>query len=159
LLLPSRPRSVPTFLLLDEVLSVGDLPFQQQCIERIKEFRSSAKTILFVTHSRQHVIGLCDRAILLETGRLTSDGNAEGVIEAYHRSMFSLLTPSGIEFLLGTNVYLWTKNFFQSFSIALAISLAAERNQFDFRRCRSFKILPIWRLLPKCTLAASEPMA
>jgi ABC-type polysaccharide/polyol phosphate transport system ATPase subunit len=55
----------PDTLLLDEVLSVGDLPFQEKCIERIKSFHLAGKTILFVTHSLSYATSFGDRAILL----------------------------------------------------------------------------------------------
>jgi ABC-type polysaccharide/polyol phosphate transport system ATPase subunit len=65
----------PDILLLDEVLSVGDISFQQKCINRIRSFHDSHKTILFVTHSVQYATSFCDRAILMEKGRVEADGN------------------------------------------------------------------------------------
>ena len=75
----------PDILLLNEVLPVGDIPFRQKCTKPIKRFHDSGKTILFVTHSPQHVISLCDRAILLDSGDSIADGSLERVIETYYR--------------------------------------------------------------------------
>src|SRR5207248_999485 len=58
----------PDILILDEILAVGDLGFQQKCFTRIDNFRRAGKTILFVSHSIQDVVQHCDRAILLEKG-------------------------------------------------------------------------------------------
>ena len=74
----------PDILLLDEVLSVGDISFQQKCIDRIRSFHDSHKTILFVTHSLQYATSFCDRAILMEKGRVEADGSPQSVIEIYH---------------------------------------------------------------------------
>jgi ABC-2 type transport system ATP-binding protein len=63
----------PEILLVDEVLSVGDEAFQHKCIERIKRFQREGRTILFVTHSLDQVTQLCDRAIMLDHGRMVID--------------------------------------------------------------------------------------
>jgi len=73
----------PDILLLDEVLSVGDLSFQEKCIERIKRFHDSRKTILFVTHSLDYATSFCDRAILMESGRVIRDGDPQAVVDLY----------------------------------------------------------------------------
>jgi len=64
----------PDILLVDEVLAVGDEPFQRKCMERIKGFQHEGRTIVLVTHSLDQVAELCDRAIVLERGRLIADG-------------------------------------------------------------------------------------
>ncbi len=77
----------PDILLLDEILSVGDLSFQQKCVERIKRFHDAGKTILFVTHSLQYATSFCDRAILLEAGRVSAQGEPQSVVDAYQTSL------------------------------------------------------------------------
>ncbi len=77
----------PDILLMDEILAVGDYSFQQKCFDRIQRFRASGKTILFVTHSMQQVSEYCDRAILLEKGRIIGDGRPEHVIDLYKASL------------------------------------------------------------------------
>lgn len=65
----------PDVLLVDEVLSVGDEPFQRKCMDRIREFQSEGRTIIVVTHSMDQVADLCDRAIVLDHGNVEVDGN------------------------------------------------------------------------------------
>ncbi|RYV51366.1 ABC transporter ATP-binding protein [Pengzhenrongella frigida] len=64
----------PDILLVDEVLAVGDEPFQRKCMERIKGFQHEGRTIVLVSHSLDQVAELCDRAIVLERGLVTADG-------------------------------------------------------------------------------------
>jgi len=52
-------------LLIDEVLSVGDMAFQEKCVERMKEFKRRGVAIVFVSHNLQAVTGLCERALYL----------------------------------------------------------------------------------------------
>jgi lipopolysaccharide transport system ATP-binding protein len=59
----------PDVLLIDEVLAVGDFAFQQKCFERLAEFRRCGAAIVFVSHSMQAIVALCDKAILLRPGR------------------------------------------------------------------------------------------
>lgn len=73
----------PEILILDEVLAVGDVKFQEKCLNRIDEIRSSGVTVLFVSHSPQSVIDLCTRGIVLDDGRLVSDGDAQSAAEKY----------------------------------------------------------------------------
>jgi len=76
----------PDILLLDEILGVGDAPFQQKCFERIGNFRKAGKTILFVSHSMGQVSEHCDRAMFIEQGSIMADGPPDEVIEAYKNS-------------------------------------------------------------------------
>lgn len=75
----------PEILLIDEVLAVGDEPFQKKCLDRIARFRAQAVTILLVTHNMNHVLEHCDCAIWLENGRVAASGQPEAVVEAYRR--------------------------------------------------------------------------
>jgi lipopolysaccharide transport system ATP-binding protein len=61
-------------LLLDEVLAVGDAKFQERCKARIVELKASGRTILFISHDLAAVRQLCDRALLLDHGRLAAEG-------------------------------------------------------------------------------------
>jgi len=65
----------PDILLVDEVLAVGDEPFQRKCMDRIRGFQHEGRTIVLVTHSLDTVADLCDRAIVLESGRMIADGD------------------------------------------------------------------------------------
>jgi ABC-type polysaccharide/polyol phosphate transport system ATPase subunit len=73
----------PDILLIDEILAVGDFAFQQKCKERLRSFRERGKTILFVTHSADDLVTLCDRAILLDQGVMVFDGHPRKALETY----------------------------------------------------------------------------
>jgi ABC-2 type transport system ATP-binding protein len=79
----------PDVLLLDEVLAVGDEAFQQKCFGRIGDFKRAGGTIVFVSHDPSAVERLCDRAIMLEHGRVLEEGPADEVVRAYHRRLVS----------------------------------------------------------------------
>ncbi len=72
----------PDVLVIDEVLAVGDMAFQQRCIERMHEFRESGVAIVFVSHNLQAVSTLCQRAVFL-AGSVKAEGPTDGVIHAY----------------------------------------------------------------------------
>ena len=66
----------PDILLVDEVLAVGDEPFQRKCLDRIKRFQREGRTIVLVTHALDQVVDICNRAVVLEHGRVLADGTA-----------------------------------------------------------------------------------
>ncbi len=74
---------VPDILLIDEVLAVGDAGFQRKCLTRIKEIKDQGTTILFVSHSPDDVQRICTRAICLENGVKTFDGDVDEAINVY----------------------------------------------------------------------------
>lgn len=76
----------PDILIVDEVLSVGDQAFQRRCAERMKELTSDGRTVLFVSHSMQAVRAMCDKALLLEEGRVARFDSVEVVTSTYLRS-------------------------------------------------------------------------
>ncbi len=76
----------PDILIVDEALSVGDEAFQRKCFRRIDAMRKTGATILFVSHSSQTVVQLCDRAFWLEGGILRMDDSPRNVVAAYHRA-------------------------------------------------------------------------
>ena len=76
----------PDILLVDEVLSVGDAPFQRKCEERLARFRARGVTVLLVTHSLPLLIETCSRALLLEPGRPVTIGSAREIAEHYAAS-------------------------------------------------------------------------
>jgi len=73
----------PAFLIIDEVLAVGDASLQARCTEKIVEVKNAGKGLLIVSHAGSTVQKLCDRAIWLEHGELAMDGATEEVIAAY----------------------------------------------------------------------------
>jgi len=78
----------PDILIVDEALAVGDAQFQHKCYRRLRELREVGTTILFVTHSTDTVVQLCDRAVLMEAGQIVLDGEPRPVAEEYIRRLF-----------------------------------------------------------------------
>jgi lipopolysaccharide transport system ATP-binding protein len=74
----------PDVLIVDEALSVGDAYFQHKSFERIREFRKLGTTLLIVSHDRAAMQSICDRAILLDSGRLAKQGTPEEVMDYYN---------------------------------------------------------------------------
>jgi lipopolysaccharide transport system ATP-binding protein len=83
----------PDVLLIDEVLSVGDMGFQQRCIERMGDFKKQGATIVFVSHNLQAVANLCDRALYLHGG-VRAIGPSQEVIEKYVRAVDRPRSPT-----------------------------------------------------------------
>ncbi len=77
----------PDILLIDEVLSVGDEAFQRKCIERVKKFQSDGRTILFVTHGADLVRRICDRAIVLDHGKMVVDAAPGEAVRVFRESL------------------------------------------------------------------------
>jgi len=76
----------PEVLLIDEVLSVGDVAFREKCYRRIQQLTASGTAILFVSHDLPTIESLCKNALLLERGRPVRDGPAPAVV-AHYRSL------------------------------------------------------------------------
>jgi lipopolysaccharide transport system ATP-binding protein len=74
----------PDLLIVDEALSVGDAYFQHKSFARIRAFREQGTALLIVSHDRSAVQQLCDRALLLDGGRLVKDGAATEVLDYYN---------------------------------------------------------------------------
>lgn len=74
----------PDILIIDEALSVGDAYFQHKSFDRIREFRKQGTTLLIVSHDKQAIQGICDRAILLSAGELAMEGEPEVVMNYYN---------------------------------------------------------------------------
>lgn len=77
----------PDILILDEVLSVGDAKFKKKSEKKIKSMFEKGVTVLFVSHSLAQVQNLCNRAILLEKGKLLADGSIEEVSAMYEEKL------------------------------------------------------------------------
>lgn len=79
----------PEILLIDEVLSVGDVSFQKKCFGKIGEVTKEGRTVLFVSHNTAALLGLCKRGILLEQGEIVSDGPIDSVVQDYMKPAFT----------------------------------------------------------------------
>ena len=83
----------PDILLLDEVLAVGDVPFQWKCLDHIQQLRKAGRTIVFISHDLAAVERLCDRALLLSHGRIVCEGKPHDVTIEYQRSTLLASEP------------------------------------------------------------------
>lgn len=79
----------PDILIVDEALAVGDERFQRKCFNRLSELKQNGTSILFVSHSTQQIIELCDRALLLEQGERLLMANPLTVVRAYQRILYA----------------------------------------------------------------------
>jgi len=86
----------PDILLVDEVLAVGDEPFQRKCMAKIEEFQREGRTIILVSHSSGQIAEVCDRVIVLSHGHLVFDGDVEPGLQALADS-FTNPAPTSTE--------------------------------------------------------------
>lgn len=77
----------PEILILDEVLSVGDKRFRKKCEARIQSMFDKGVTVLFVSHSTDQVLRMCNKGILLEQGKLVAQGDVEEIVDLYDEKM------------------------------------------------------------------------
>lgn len=81
-------HSNPDVLLIDEVLAVGDVYFQVKSFDKIREFKSQGKTIIFVTHNFEQAEMICDEILWLDKGSVKSRGSVSEVIAQYSRQYY-----------------------------------------------------------------------
>ena len=77
----------PEVLIVDEILSVGDIAFQQKSEAKMKSMISGGTTVLYVSHSINSINNICNRAIWIEHGKIVKDGNAQEVCDEYSKSI------------------------------------------------------------------------
>jgi ABC-type polysaccharide/polyol phosphate transport system ATPase subunit len=85
----------PRLLIIDEILAVGDVTFQQRCLEKFVEFRNEGRTIVLVTHAMNTVKDMCDRAVWLSNGKLTGEGDPGELVDAYTEQMLGAMARDG----------------------------------------------------------------
>jgi lipopolysaccharide transport system ATP-binding protein len=73
----------PKILLVDEILAVGDMGFQQKCLNRLREMREEGLTLVFVSHSPDAIKSVCDRAVFLDHGQVIFAGDADVAVDRY----------------------------------------------------------------------------
>ena len=73
----------PEILIIDEVLAVGDADFQRKCLNKMEDAGQQGRTVLFVSHNMPAVARLCERTILMDSGRIMEDGSTHRVVSAY----------------------------------------------------------------------------
>ena len=83
----------PSILLADEILAVGDMSFQERCLQKVRDLsRDTGLTVLFVSHDMEAVSRICNRVIWLKSGALHRDGDPEEVVTEYQNATWDLLT-------------------------------------------------------------------
>ena len=95
----------PEILIIDEALSVGDAKFQAKCFAKLNEMKKSGTTILFVSHSTEQIIIHCERAILLNYGKIIEIGEPRKIINIYLDLLFDKNKNSNQEDTLIKNNY------------------------------------------------------
>ncbi len=84
-------------LLIDEVLAVGDADFQRKCFNYFKQLKKEKKTVVFVTHDMNAVREYCDRAVLIDSSKLVSEGDPEKIATKYTRMFMKELDTQADE--------------------------------------------------------------
>ncbi len=79
----------PDILLIDEILSVGDVAFQKKCMHKMEEFKNRGITIIFVSHSMEAVSQFCDRVVYLKDGSVMFDGDSKEGVALYNKNLES----------------------------------------------------------------------
>ena len=77
-------------VIMDEVLAVGDVAFQNKCIQKMKEIAASGRTVFYVSHNMGTIRSLCNRCIVLNKGKVQFDGGVEEAIECYVSTNFDM---------------------------------------------------------------------
>ncbi|MBI2667498.1 ABC transporter ATP-binding protein [Candidatus Woesearchaeota archaeon] len=93
----------PDIILVDEVLAVGDMKFQQKCFDIFRKFKEDKKTVLYVSHDMSSIKKFCDRVILLNKGRQIIIDEPEYVTDKYFYSMIRDNEKNRIEFRTEAN--------------------------------------------------------
>jgi lipopolysaccharide transport system ATP-binding protein len=76
----------PEVLIVDEVLAVGDISFQKKCLNKMREFGASGRTVIFVSHDMSAITRICNRAIVLDKGQIFLEGDAKKTVRGYMNS-------------------------------------------------------------------------
>ena len=86
----------PDVLIIDEALAVGDAYFQHKSFSRLRAYREQGTTLILVSHDKATVQSICERAVLLEEGRIVKDGDPESVLD-YYNALTARGAPDSIE--------------------------------------------------------------
>lgn len=89
--------TAPDILLIDEVLSVGDIKFRMKCNRRLSELRDAGTCFILVSHNPHSILSICDSALYLSGGRLLATGDTQTVMDRYEEDLFSVRGESSTE--------------------------------------------------------------
>ena len=95
-------------LIVDEVLAVGDAEFQAKCLGKMRDISGDGRTVLFVSHNMHSVALLCDRAIVLQSGRAVFSGEPQDAIDLYSQQTTSGLEATEPSRRIGSGEYRFT---------------------------------------------------
>ncbi|MBI4887440.1 MAG: ATP-binding cassette domain-containing protein [Acidobacteria bacterium] len=87
----------PRILLADEILAVGDLAFQERCLQKVEESGRNGLTVLFVSHDMEAIMRVCTKVLWLDKGQVQKIGDPEEVVGEYQESVWSELDPARSE--------------------------------------------------------------
>lgn len=87
----------PDILLIDEVLSVGDIKFRMKCNRRLSALRDAGTCFILVSHNPHSILSICDSALYLSGGRLLATGDTQTVMDRYEEDLFSVRGESSTE--------------------------------------------------------------
>ena len=122
-------RSKADILLIDEVLAVGDADFQRKCYEYFRELKKDKKTVIFVSHDMNSVREYCDRAILIEGGKVLKEGSADKIAKEYTR-LFIPKEPNNNETTKKANKNKWGAGGVDIEKISLSKKSYNEKDEF-----------------------------
>ena len=77
----------PDILLVDEILQVGDIEFQEKCVARMEEFMTRGMTLVYVSHSPKSLVDICTRCVWIHEGRIVADGPSKDVVHDFVEHM------------------------------------------------------------------------
>lgn len=126
----------PDLLVVDEALSVGDIAFQQKCLDRIRRIQASGVSILLVTHSNNALLEYCDRCIYLKNGGLVLNAKPEVAIGVYSKDLVEIEGGSAISLNSIEKKFLSDKNTADSISIKGADN--AEKSVIGFESVKFY---------------------
>lgn len=87
----------PDILIVDEILSVGDVGFQKKCMDKFNEFKEAGKTVLYVSHGLETVQTFCERAVWLEKGKVMDIGPSFDIVEKYYDKLMKSDSKEDVE--------------------------------------------------------------
>ena len=90
----------PEILLVDEVLAVGDAAFQEKCLGKMRDTAIQGRTVLFVSHNMQAIQQLCQKGILLDSGRVVMDGTGPEAVKKYLSDIPKTTSTTSVESLI-----------------------------------------------------------
>ena len=131
----------PNVLIVDEALSVGDAKFQDKCFRKLRSLRENGTTILFVSHDINAVTSFCDRAMLLDAGKLVSSGVPIDVSKTYLELLYGPSSQSDVEIMSETKDVVDLEIVYNNKNIDLKPNSADEGYRFGNKNVEITKVV------------------